>query len=263
MRWPGRRWRRAGFRRLHDLWSFWNTPRNVDAPGPRGQRSRPAGAHGKKRRQHISTGGQEGGSADVVRGLGALHTLRGLLLDRAGRERLLVPSAAYLEALHGLFGRKDGVATVLGRVNGEVAGAAVGVRFGGTAHLLYAVTTPAARSGAGGRPDALGVDALGGSARRLPCAGPRLELQRTSRRRRRIRTTASTGFKTELGARFCLYAGYLAARSGRPWRTGARCTGSGGSSQRATVVGRRARLDAVVVAGVQTRTWRRAPSLNR
>ncbi|HZF05684.1 MAG TPA: GNAT family N-acetyltransferase [Patescibacteria group bacterium] len=195
-----------GFRRLHDLWSFWNTPRNVMRLDLEGNEADLLARMAKKRRQHISTAAKKGASADVVRGLGALHTLRGLLLDRAGRERLLVPSAAYLEALHGLFGRKDGVATVLGRVNGEVAGAAVGVRFGGTAHLLYAVTTPAARSAPVGdlmhwewmrwaRAGGCRVLDLGSSCTDIPPSPthPNYGIYR---------------FKTELGARFCLYAGY-------------------------------------------------------
>src|SRR5437764_12613048 len=97
----------------------------------------------KKRRQHISTASKKAVSADVVGGLSAMHVLRSLMLERAALEPMIVPSAEYLEGLHALFDRDGGVATVIGRVNGELAGAALGVRFGGTAHLIYAALTPA------------------------------------------------------------------------------------------------------------------------
>ena len=81
-----------GFRRLGDLWSLWNTPRNVmrlDLEGDeRDLLARMAG----KRRQHVSTAAKKGVTVHVVRGLAALQTLRGLLLERAGREPLPVPS---------------------------------------------------------------------------------------------------------------------------------------------------------------------------
>src|SRR5438477_10436915 len=140
------------------------------------------------------------------RGRAPLQTLRGLLHERAGREPLPVPSEAYFETLHGLFDRDGGIATALGRVNGQLAGALVGVRFGGTAHLLYAITTPAARSAPVGdlmhwewirwaRAAGSRVLDLGSSCTGIPPAPthPNYGIYR---------------FKTELGAKFCLYAGY-------------------------------------------------------
>jgi peptidoglycan pentaglycine glycine transferase (the first glycine) len=195
-----------GFRRLPDLWTLWNTPRNVMRIDLEGDERELLARMAKKRRQHISTASKKGVSADIVRGLGAMHTMRGLFAERAARERLLVPSRGYLQALHALFDRDDAVATVLGRVNGELAGAALGVRFAGTAHLLYAAISPAARALPVGdlmhwewmrwaRAGGCRVLDLGSSCTDIPPSPthPNYGIYR---------------FKAELGARFSLYAGY-------------------------------------------------------
>jgi hypothetical protein len=135
-----------------------------------------------------------------------MHVLRGLMLERAPNEPVIVPSPEYLEGLHALFDGDGGVATVIGRVNGELAGAALGVRFGGTAHLIYAALTPAARSVPVGdlmhwewirwaREGGCRVLDLGSSCTDIPPSPthPNYGIYR---------------FKTELGARLCLYAGY-------------------------------------------------------
>jgi len=196
----------CGFRRLPDLWSLWNTPRNVMRLDLEGDERDLLGRMARKRRQHISTASRKGVGADVVRGLAPMHVLRGLMLERARHEPVLVPSPAYLEALHALFDADDGVATVLGRVNGELAGAALGVRFAGTAHLIYAALTPAARSAPVGdvmhwewmrwaRAGGCRVLDLGSSCTDIPPSPthPNYGIYR---------------FKAELGATFCLYAGY-------------------------------------------------------
>ena len=195
-----------GFRRLGDLWSLWNTPRNVMRLSLEGDERDLLARMTGKRRQHLSTAAKKGVTVDVARGVAPLQTLRGLLHERAGREPLPVPSEAYFETLHGLFDRDEGIATALGRVNGQLAGALVGVRFGGTAHLLYAITTPAARSAPVGdlmhwewirwaRAAGSRVLDLGSSCTGIPPSPthPNYGIYR---------------FKTELGAKFCLYAGY-------------------------------------------------------
>jgi peptidoglycan pentaglycine glycine transferase (the first glycine) len=195
-----------GFRRLPDLWSLWNTPRNVMRIDLEGEERAVLARMAKKRRQHISTAGKKGVSAEIVRGLGAMHALRGLFAEGAAREGLLVPSPAYLQALHAQFDPDDAVATVLGRINGELAGAALGVRFAGTAHLLYAATSPAARALPVGdlmhwewmrwaRAGGCRVLDLGSSCTDIPPSPthPNYGIYR---------------FKAELGARFYLYAGY-------------------------------------------------------
>jgi len=195
-----------GFRRQPDLWSLWNTPRNVMRLDLAGEERDLLARMAKKRRQHIATAGKKGVSADVVRGLAAVHALRGLLAERGARDGLPVPGAAYFDALHALFDRDGAVATVLGRINGELAGAAVGVHFGGTAHLLYAATAAAARSLPVGdlmhwewmrwaRAAGCRVLDLGSSCTDIPPSPthPNYGIYR---------------FKTELGAKFCLYAGY-------------------------------------------------------
>jgi lipid II:glycine glycyltransferase (peptidoglycan interpeptide bridge formation enzyme) len=98
------------------------------------------------------------------------------------------------------------VATVLGYVAGRPAGALAGVRFGASAHLLYAASTPASR--------ALPVgDLMHWTwicwARAAGCRV--LDLGSTCTDVPPSPTHANYGiyrFKAELGARFCLYAGY-------------------------------------------------------
>jgi peptidoglycan pentaglycine glycine transferase (the first glycine) len=195
-----------GFRRLPDLWSFWNTPRNVMRLDLEGNEADLLARMAKKRRQHISTGKKKGVTADVARGLGPMQTLRALMLERAAREETLVPSPGYLEALEAAFDSDGDVATVLGRVGGDVVGAALGIRFGATAHLLYAAVSPAARSLPVGdlmhwewmrwaRDGACRVLDLGSSCTGIPPSPthPNYGIYR---------------FKAELGATFCLYAGY-------------------------------------------------------
>jgi lipid II:glycine glycyltransferase (peptidoglycan interpeptide bridge formation enzyme) len=196
----------CGFRRLPDLWSLWNTPRNVMRLDLEGDERDILARMARKRRQHISTAAKKAVSADVVCGLSAMHVLRGLMLERAVHEPVIVPSPEYLEGLDALFGVDGGVATVIGRVKGELAGAALGVRFGGTAHLIYATLTPAARSLPVGdlmhwewmrwaRDGGCRVVDLGSSCTDIPPSPthPNYGIYR---------------FKTELGARLCLYAGY-------------------------------------------------------
>src|SRR5438477_546446 len=115
-----------GFRRLPDLWSLWNTPRNVMRLDLEGDERDILARMAKKRRQHISTASKKAVSADVVRGLSAMHVLRALMLERGAHEPVIVPSPEYLEGLHALFDADGGVATVLGSVNGELAGASGG-----------------------------------------------------------------------------------------------------------------------------------------
>ena len=195
-----------GFRRLPDLWSLWNTPRNVMRLDLEGDERDLLGRMARKRRQHISTASRKGVSAAVVHGLAPMHVLRGLMLERAAHEAVLVPSSPYLAALHALFDADGGVATVLGHVNGVLAGAALGVRFAGTAHLIYAALTPAARSLPVGdvmhwewirwaRAGGCRVLDLGSSCTDVPPSPthPNYGIYR---------------FKTELGAVLCLYAGY-------------------------------------------------------
>jgi lipid II:glycine glycyltransferase (peptidoglycan interpeptide bridge formation enzyme) len=195
-----------GFRRLPDLRSLWNTPRNVMHLDLEGDEHDLLGRMARKRRQHISTAGRKGVSADVVRGLAPMHLLRGLMLERARHEPTLVPSSAYLEALHALFDGDGGVATVLGRVNGELAGAALGVRFAHTAYLIYAALTPAARSLPVG--DVMHWEwirwARAGGCRLLDLGSSCTDIPPSPTHR----NYGIYRFKAELGATFCLYAGY-------------------------------------------------------
>lgn len=195
-----------GFRRLPDLWSLWNTPRNIMRVDLEGQERDLLARMTKKRRQHIATASKKGVAADVVYGLAPMHALRTLMLERYAFDPVLVPSGTHLATLLALFESDRSVATVLGRINGELAGAALGVRFGGTAHLIYAAVRPSARSLPVGdlmhwawmrwaRDGGCRVLDLGSSCTDVPPSPthPNYGIYR---------------FKAELGARFSLYAGY-------------------------------------------------------
>jgi peptidoglycan pentaglycine glycine transferase (the first glycine) len=186
-----------GFRRLPDLWSLWNTPRNVMRVDLEGQERDLLARMTKKRRQHIATGGKKGVAAEVAYGLAPMHALRTLMLERYASDPVVVPSGSHLAAM---------LALVLGRINGELAGAALGVRFAGTAHLIYVAVRPSARSLPVGdlmhwawmrwaRDGGCRVLDLGSSCTDVPPSPshPNYGIYR---------------FKAELGARFRLYAGY-------------------------------------------------------
>ena len=65
-----------GFRRQPDLWSLWNTPRNVMRLDLIGEERDLLARMAKKRRQHIATAGKKGVSADVVRGLAPIYRFK-------------------------------------------------------------------------------------------------------------------------------------------------------------------------------------------
>jgi hypothetical protein len=135
----------SGFVPLPDLWSLWNSPRNVmhlDLAG--GERDLLA-RMGRKRRQHVSTGARKGVTVDVVTSLAALQTFHALHRVHGKREGYAVPPWPSLEALHREFAVDDGLAIVRGFVHGELASVLIGVRFGPVAHTFYAASTPRAR----------------------------------------------------------------------------------------------------------------------
>lgn len=136
----------AGFRRLPDLWSVWNTPRNVMLLDLGGTERDLLGRMARKRRQHISTAAKKDISVTVTTELPALRALYDLLVEHAAKQAYNVPGWGYFQALHALYAPVDGLAVLLGHVRGELAGAAVGVSFGPTAHLRYHATTAAGRS---------------------------------------------------------------------------------------------------------------------
>ena len=140
----------AGFRRLGDLWSVWNTPRNVMLLDLAGTERDLLGRMARKRRQHISTAAKKDIAVTVTTELSALRALYDLLVEHAARQAYNVPGWGYFQALHALYAPVGGLAVLLGHVRGELAGAAVGVSFGPIAHLRYHATTAAGRSTAVG-----------------------------------------------------------------------------------------------------------------
>lgn len=139
-----RRLRRAGFARLPDLWSVWNTPRNVMLLDLTGSERDLLGRMARKRRQHVSTGGRKGITTALATGMDALRTFHALHIEHGRRHNYPVPGLPVLDTLQREFGGAGGLAVVTGHVRGELAGMLVGVRFGPTAHTLYLATTPAA-----------------------------------------------------------------------------------------------------------------------
>jgi lipid II:glycine glycyltransferase (peptidoglycan interpeptide bridge formation enzyme) len=133
-----------GFVELPDLWSLWNTPRNVMRLDLAGADREVLGRMARKRRQHLSTGPHKGITTEIRTSLGALRTFHALHAAHARREGYPVPPWPALEALYHEFAADDGLAVVSGHVGGELAGMLVGLRFGPMAHTLYAASTPAA-----------------------------------------------------------------------------------------------------------------------
>ena len=137
--------RACGFTALPDLWSLWNTPRNVMRLDLAGSERDLLSRMARKRRQHVSTAGRKGLTTEVATSLTALRTFHALHRDHGQRERYPVPPWPALEALHREFAVDDGLVIVSGRVHGQLAGMLVGLRFGPGAHTLYAASTDAAR----------------------------------------------------------------------------------------------------------------------
>ena len=136
--------RAAGFVTLPDLWSVWNTPRNVMLLDLTGSERDLLGRMARKRRQHMNTGGRKGITTALATGMEALHTFHALHLEHGRRHNYPVPGVPTLDTLHREFGRAGGLAVITGHVRGELAGMLVGVRFGPIAHSLYLATTEAA-----------------------------------------------------------------------------------------------------------------------
>lgn len=204
-----------GFARLPDLWSFWNTPRNImrlDLGG--GERDLLARMV-RKRRQHVSTGARKGITVAIDDSLDALRVFHAMHVAHGRRQRYPVPGWPTLQALHQEFGARGLLAVVAGRVNGELESMLVGIRFGPVAHTLYAASTPAAHRTPVG--DLLHW-ALMRWARDAGCA--ELDLGASCTGIPPVETHPGYGiyrFKVELGARLTLYAGYY-DHVFSPWR---------------------------------------------
>lgn len=195
-----------GFTRLPDLWSLWNTPRNVMRLDLTGSERDLLARMARKRRQHISTGSRKGVAVEVVTGLAALRTFHELHGAHGRREGYPVPPWPALEALHREFVVDDGLAIVRGFVRGELASMLIGLRFGPVAHTLYAASTPAARQAPVG--DLLHWELMRW-ARATGCR--ELDLGSSCTDVPPTVTHANYGiyrFKSELGARLTLCAGY-------------------------------------------------------
>lgn len=195
-----------GFIRLPDLWSLWNTPRNVMRLDLTGSERDLLARMTRKRRQHVSTGCRKGVTVEVVTSLAALRTFHALHGAHGRREGYPVPPWPALEALHREFVVDDGLAIVQGFVRGELASMLVGLRFGPVAHTLYAASTPAAWRAPVG--DLLHWELM----RWARAAGCReLDLGSSCTDVPPTVTHANYGiyrFKWELGARLTLCAGY-------------------------------------------------------
>jgi len=195
-----------GFVPLPDLWSLWNTPRNVMRLDLTGSEREVLARMTRKRRQHVSTGGRKGVTTELGTSLTTLRTFHGLHGPHGLRQGYPVPPWPAIEALHREFAVDDGLIVVSGRIHGELAGMLVGVRFGPVAHTLYAASTPAARHTPVG--DLLHWElmrwARAGGCRELDLGSSCTDVPPTE-------THPNYGiyrFKRELGARLALCAAY-------------------------------------------------------
>ncbi|MGH7389756.1 MAG: lipid II:glycine glycyltransferase FemX [Candidatus Rokuibacteriota bacterium] len=137
-----------GFVALPDFWSLWNSPRNVMRLSLDGSERELLSRMASKRRQHISTAARRGVTAERAGGPDALDAFHALLVEHGGRGGYPVRDRGYFDALHAAFAPRGALGLVVGRVNGRLAAALLGVRFGAAAYALYAPSSPAAR----GRP---------------------------------------------------------------------------------------------------------------
>jgi lipid II:glycine glycyltransferase (peptidoglycan interpeptide bridge formation enzyme) len=198
--------RAQGFVALPDLWSFWNTPRNVMLLDLSGTEREVLGRMSRKRRQHVSTGGRKGITIEVLTSLAALQTFHALHNAHGRREGYPVPPWPVLAALHREFAPTGGLAVFGGKIGGELAAMLIGVRFGPVAHTVYAAGTPAARRTPVG--DLLHWElmrwARDGGCRELDLGSSCTDVPPTE-------THPNYGiyrFKHEMGARFVLCAPY-------------------------------------------------------
>jgi lipid II:glycine glycyltransferase (peptidoglycan interpeptide bridge formation enzyme) len=134
----------TGFVRLPEVWSVWNTPRNVMRLDLTGSERDLLERMARKRRQHISTAGRRGITTAIADDPGTLRVFHRLHLEHGRRQNYPVPRWPALVALQREFAADGGLAIVTGHVRDELAGILVGIRFGPVAHTLYLATTPAA-----------------------------------------------------------------------------------------------------------------------
>src|SRR5713226_3103902 len=121
----------AGFVELCDFWPLWNTPRNVMRMSVTAPEREILARMAPKRRQHItSTAVKKGVTTEVVADLPALHELYTMLRVHGARHGYPIRDWSYFEALHAAFAPTGALGMVAGRVNGTLASALIGVRFG-------------------------------------------------------------------------------------------------------------------------------------
>ena len=198
--------RAHGFVRLPDLWSVWNTPRNVMRLDLTGSERDLLGRMARKRRQHVSTGARKGITTTLASDLATLRTFHALHVEHGRRHNYPVPGWPVLAALYREFGGAGELAVVTGLVKQELAGMLVGIRFGPVAHTLYLATTPAAHHTPVG--DLLHWELIRW-ARDAGCL--ELDLGSSCTGVPPVETHPNYGiyrFKAELGARLTLCAGY-------------------------------------------------------
>jgi lipid II:glycine glycyltransferase (peptidoglycan interpeptide bridge formation enzyme) len=195
-----------GFVRLPDLWSVWNTPRNVMRLDLTGSERDLLARMARKRRQHVSTGARKGIHTTLASDLATLRTFHALHVEHGRRHNYPVPGWSTLDALYREFGGAGDLAVVTGLVKQELAAMLVGIRFGPVAHTLYLATTPAAHHTPVG--DLLHWELMRW-AREAGCL--ELDLGSSCTGVPPVETHPNYGiyrFKAELGARLTLCVGY-------------------------------------------------------
>jgi peptidoglycan pentaglycine glycine transferase (the first glycine) len=137
-----------GFEALPDFWSLWNSPRNVMRLSLDGTERELLGRMASKRRQHIATAEKKGVTVERMQGRDGLDAFHALLVAHAERLGYPVRDRGYFDALHDAFAPRDALGLFAARVDGHLAAALFGVRFGSVAYALHAPSSPSAR----GRP---------------------------------------------------------------------------------------------------------------
>jgi peptidoglycan pentaglycine glycine transferase (the first glycine) len=141
----GRRLADCGFTPVPDLWTVWNTPRNVMRLSLAGSERDLLGAMARKRRQHISTAPKKGLTVEWRDDLDAVRQFYATLVEHSRRQGYPIRDWGYFEALQSAFGPAGQLGLAIGRVREELASALLGVRYGSVAYPLYAPSTSAAR----------------------------------------------------------------------------------------------------------------------
>jgi len=137
--------RRAGFRPLPDLWSVWNTPRNIMVLPLHGSEEDVLGRMARRRRQYVHAAIRHGDRPVVGSSLADVRNFYRMLVEHGRTAGYPVRDWLHFEALHREFAPQGALLVLNGVIDGRAVCGMLGIRDGGRAYALHAPTTPAAR----------------------------------------------------------------------------------------------------------------------